>query len=101
MKMASGTGSDDSSKLERPIFGLKGTGIFYGVAAAGSGVVAYLCKNIYLGVMSAALVYGSYFFLRYAHKENKKARGLEKEIEAELGIEPELKGINQQSKPGK
>ncbi len=70
-------------------------GVFSGLMAIGAGIIAYLQKNFFYGVGGASLACGSYLFLRDAHRDGKKAEGLEKEIEAELGKEPELKEISQ------
>jgi len=59
-------------------------GIVSGLGAAGTGVLAYLKKDVILGATSAALAFGSYLFVRDAQRGEKKAQGLEKEIEGEL-----------------
>jgi len=83
--------ADLNTKSDRDAY----IGVFSGLMAIGAGVAAYLLKSFFYGVGSASLACGSYLFLRDAHRDGKKAAGLEKEIEAELGIEPELKEINQ------
>ncbi len=65
-------------------------GMACGGAAALSGSVAYFFRGpriggtIFLGAASAVYAVLSYLNLRNASKHDKKAKGLEKEIEAEL-----------------